>query len=180
MAPDPADRYANAAKVYEELTAFLYTLGRRVGANDLADWLRSTQDEPAAAVDFKKIRDAFVDPDEDVELLEVEDAEPDEPAPRAPMRSHAERRDVTVLSLHATRSRGGAVPERVLDGAATLATRRGGRELSRAPGRVRFLFGVDAPDGRDTETAAAVSLRIIAEAPEGMVFGAGFTSARSR
>lgn len=178
MAPDPADRYANAAKVYEELTAFLYTLGRRVGANDLADWLRSTQDEPAAAVDIKKIRDAFVDPDEDVELLEVEDAEPEEPAPRAPMRSHAERRDVTVLSLHATRSRGGAVPERVLDAAATLATRRGGRELSRAPGRVRFLFGVDAPDGRDTETAAAVSLRIIAEAPEGMVFGAGFTSAR--
>ncbi|MBK6528461.1 MAG: protein kinase [Deltaproteobacteria bacterium] len=176
MAPDPADRYTNAAKVYEELTAFLYTLGRRVGANDLAEWLRSTQDEPAAAVDFKKIRDAFVDPDEDVELLEVDD---DEPATaRPPLRSHAERRDVTVLSLHATRSRGGAVPERVLDGAATLATRRGGRELSRAPGRVRFLFGVDAPDGRDTETAAAVSLRIIAEAPEGMVFGAGFTSAR--
>jgi serine/threonine protein kinase/tetratricopeptide (TPR) repeat protein len=177
MAPDPADRYSNAAKVYEDLTAFLYTLGRRVGANDLAEWLRSTQDEPAAAVDFKKIRDAFVDPDEDVELLEVDD---DEPATaRPPLRSHAERRDVTVLSLHAARSRGsGPVPERVLDGAATLATRRGGRELSRAPGRVRFVFGVDAPDGRDTETAASVSLRVIAEAPEGMVFGAGFCSAR--
>lgn len=180
MAPNPADRYSNAAKVYEELTAFLYTLGRRVGANDLADWLRSTQDEPAAAVDFNKIRDAFVDPDEDVELLEVDDSDEADVAQRtASMRSHSERRDVTVLSLYATRSRGSApVPERVLDGVATLASRRGGTEISRAPGRVRFLFGVDAPDGRDTETAAAVSLRVIAEAPEGLIFGAGFTSAR--
>ncbi len=180
MAPNAADRYSNAAKVYEELTAFLYTLGRRVGASDLAEWLRSTQDAPAAPVDFNRIRDAFIDPDEDVELLEVEEVEVEVAALRAgPLRSLAERRDVTVLSLHATRSRGSApVPERVIDAVATLANRRGGTELSRAPGRVRFLFGIDAPDGRDTETAAAVSLRIIAEAPDGIVFGAGFTSAR--
>ncbi len=178
MAPDPADRYANAAKVYEELTAFLYTLGRRVGTNDLADWLRSTKDALSAPVDTKRIRDAFVDPDEDVELLEVDD-EPADDRGAGSLQSHAEQRDVTVLSLLATKTNGtGPVSERSLDGAVTLATRRGGREISREGGRARLLFGLDAPDGRDTETAASVALRIVAEVPDGVTLGAGFASAR--
>jgi dihydroorotase len=140
MAPDPADRYSNAAKVYEELTAFLYTLGRRVGANDLAEWLRSTQDEPAAAVDFKKIRDAVVDPDEDVELLEVDD----EPAaPRPPLRSHAD-----IAALRA------GVKDGTIDALAT--------DHAPHPRRDKELSLDQAPPGMlGLETALGVALGVL-------------------
>ncbi len=177
MAVDPADRFSNAAKVYEELTAFLYTLGRRVGANDIADWLRATNEASSPALDVERIKGAFDDAAEDVELLDADDDESSESP--APVRSHSERRDVTVLSLHAARSRAGAPdPDRVLESAAALSVRRGGREHSRIPGRARFLLGLDAPDGRDTETAVAVALRVLAEVPDGVVVGAGFVTAR--
>jgi tetratricopeptide (TPR) repeat protein/tRNA A-37 threonylcarbamoyl transferase component Bud32 len=39
MAPAPADRYENAGRMYEELVAFLYTTGQRVGAHDVAQLL---------------------------------------------------------------------------------------------------------------------------------------------
>ena len=74
-----------------------------------------------------------------------------------------ERRDVTALVLELARD----APALVVEQARRPSSSRwGGRVLRREAGHIAALFGVDDPDGRDTEMAARVRARRPAQ-PEG-------------
>jgi tetratricopeptide (TPR) repeat protein len=73
-----------------------------------------------------------------------------------------ERREVTALVLELPRD----LPE-LGQKAASIVERYGGRVIKREPEQIAALFGLDDPDGRDTEVAtrcALVALRVL-EAP---------------
>jgi serine/threonine protein kinase len=50
LAPDPADRFANAGRLYEEMLAFIYTTGKRVSAHTLAQFINGLREIPSPAV----------------------------------------------------------------------------------------------------------------------------------
>jgi tetratricopeptide (TPR) repeat protein len=177
MAKAPGDRYPDAGRMYEALLAFLYAHGGRYGAHELAEFLSRFRDVNDAA--GGAVRDA---------LLEQETANPR--AERTPVEipssrrassvrvgenvrviaidravEMGERREVTVLVLEVPREAHGGVVER----AASVFERWGGRVLRREAGHIGAVFGLGDPDGRDTEMAtrcALVALRSLdAERP---------------
>ena len=183
MARDPAERFPDAGRMYEALLAFLYAHGSRYSAHDLAEFLA-------------KFRDDQVGGPQIAPLLEGEGtAGPTErtpveiPASRSPAHSVSriesggvrvvaidraaemgERREVTSLVIELPRASesGARTPAQLSDAAAQIVERYGGRVLERDGERIAALFGLDDPDGRDTEVAtrcALVALRSL-EAPK--------------
>ena len=165
MARAPDDRYPDAGRMYEALLAFLYAQGSRYGAHDLAELLARFRETKEAAPSLSP------EP-----LLEAEAPQPStERTPvEIPSRGassvqvvaglrHAaiertaemgERRDVTGLVIELAREASPAIVER----AASLIARWGGRVMRREEGHLAALFGADDPDGRDTEMAARCAL----------------------
>jgi serine/threonine protein kinase/tetratricopeptide (TPR) repeat protein len=173
MAKDPAARYQDAGKMYEAMVAFLYAQGRRYGAHDLAEFVarfRITDDThaPPALPDLI---------DRDIAPAAVESTPVEVPTSRFASSvsrietgvryvaidraaEMGERREVTALVIE--------LPAREAEGQATKADeivrRYGGRVLRRDPEQLTALFGLDDPDGRDTEIAtrcALVALRAL-------------------
>ncbi|MEZ4392925.1 MAG: serine/threonine-protein kinase [Polyangiales bacterium] len=107
MSLDPGSRPGTAARMYEELIAVLYTLGRRVGSADLADLLRANRDDLPIAPAVNAA-DLFEDIGRDSVVLTtpprgVHDVSAAQVVP------HNERRDVTLLAVRAVaRPRGRA------------------------------------------------------------------------
>jgi serine/threonine protein kinase len=177
MAPDPADRYAEAGRMYEALLSFLYAQGSRYGAHELAEFLSRFREPNDAGA---PVRGA---------LLEQETANPraertpvEIPAsrhassmrvvsgPRSDVLDRAvdmgERREVTALVLELPRE----TSLSVVDRAAGLVERWGGRIMRREAGQITAIFGLGDPDGRDTEMAtrcALVALRSLDATPPG-------------
>ena len=173
MARDPANRYQDAGKMYEALVAFLYAQGRRYGAHDLAEFVGR----------FRSIDDTMAPPampdlmDRDVASVGAESTPVEVPTSRVASSvsrielgvryvaidraaEMGERREVTALVIE--------LPARDVDGQANRADeivrRYGGRVLRRDPEQITALFGLDDPDGRDTEIAtrcALVALRAL-------------------
>jgi len=176
MAKSPAARYPDAGRMYEALLALLYTQGSRYGAHELAEFLARFRDASDTA--GGAVRDALLEPETANPRAERTPVEIPS-SRRAPnVRSSAtrlvvmdrapemgERRDVTVLVLELPRDASGAVIER----AAGIFERWGGRLLRREAGQIGAVFGLADPDGRDTEMAtrsALVALRSLdAERP---------------
>jgi predicted ATPase len=167
MAKSPADRYPDAARMYETLLAFLYAQGSRFGAHDLAEFLDRFREQSDAAQ-----LGAPAGP-----MLEVEAGSPgtevtplEVPATRqassvrvaTDLRSFAmdrasemgERREVTALVVELPRQ----TPAEVVDRAANIVELWGGRVLRREVGHIAALFGLGDPDGRDTEMATRCAL----------------------
>ena len=168
MARAPADRFADAGRMYEALLAFLYSQGRRFSAHDLADFLGK-----------------FRSPDESGPLLvlDAEGAPSQERTPvEVPASSHrrsypsvtkvesgfpvvdveraagmGERREVTALVIEVPGREDPSLAER----AAQTVARHGGRVIAREPEQITALFGVDDPDGRDTEVATRCALVVL-------------------
>jgi serine/threonine protein kinase len=168
MAKSPGDRYPDAGRMYEALLAFLYAQGSRYGAHELAEFLSRFRDSTDTTATGGAVREA---------LLEHES-----PNPRAertpveiPSSRHAssvqvasgaryvavdravemgERREVTGLVLELPRE----TPPAVVDQAASIIDRWGGRVLRREAGHLAALFGLGDPDGRDTEMATRCAL----------------------
>jgi tetratricopeptide (TPR) repeat protein len=163
----PADRYQDAGRMYEALLAFLYTQGSRYGAHDLAEFLGR----------FRELADGASAPPMGVPLLEADAAHP--AAERTPVEIPAarqassvrvspggrnaaidrasdmgERREVTGLVIELPRQ----TPDAVVAKAASTVERWGGRVLRREAGHIAAVFGLDDPDGRDTEMAARCAL----------------------
>jgi eukaryotic-like serine/threonine-protein kinase len=177
MAKDPADRFPDAARMYETLLAFLYAHGRRYGANDLAEFLARfrTQDTTASALHIAEAlaeTEAITQPPTDhvpgpglftprpgSAASGSESGVKHVPVHRAA--GMGERREVTLLVIELpTREN-----QEFGDKAAALALRYGGRILKREPEQLTALFGLGEPDGRDTELAtrcALVTLRALA------------------
>ncbi|MEA2748643.1 MAG: eukaryotic-like serine/threonine-protein kinase, partial [Myxococcales bacterium] len=171
MAPKPADRFADAGRMYEALLAFLYSQGRRFSAHDLADFLgdfrspdetgphvvldaegapsqeRTPVEVPASSHRRSYSSIAVGDrPETGVRVVDVERAV-----------GMGERREVTALVVELP----GRDDPSLADRAADTIARHGGRILSREPEQITALFGVDDPDGRDTEVATRCALVVL-------------------
>ncbi len=178
MSYAPEDRHANAGRLYEDLIQFLYASGRRVGAHDLSEHLadlRAADERRTSRSEGDRILAAF----EQAETQAPAATPAQNPAGRAsvrralttglgrqqgsgtPTRPATERRDATVLLVHAP-------PGDVfaLDAATRIIERFGGLCLEAAAGgdtrgrTLVALFGVRDPDGRDTDIAARCALRL--------------------
>jgi serine/threonine protein kinase/tetratricopeptide (TPR) repeat protein len=189
MAKDPADRFPDAARMYEALLAFLYAHGRHYSANDLAEFLAGfrTQDDSKGGL---TIADRLAETDGGTHPPLDRTPAPGLSSPRlgsgaarsesgvkhVPIERAArmgERREVTALVIELPARE----TQELGDKAAALALRYGGRILSREPEQLAVLFGLGEPDGRDTELAtrcALVALRALAgprEASAGLHVG---------
>lgn len=175
MAREVDARFADAGRMYEALLAFLYSQGRRFSAHDLADFLAGFRmpDETGPYV----ILDAEAGPSQERTPVEV-------PASRRELASATklevgvplvdvgraaelgERREVTALAIELPSPRGSSPP--TAEGGASFGeraadtiTRYGGRIVSREIETITALFGVDDPDGRDTEIATRCALVVL-------------------
>ena len=167
MANNPADRYPNAGRTYEALLAFLYAQGRRYGAHDLAEFLSR----------FRETGDAVGSGATPEPMLETEGGNPqteltpvEGPSVRTEssvrvatgLRSNAidgavemgERREVTAMVIELPRH----ISSDVVDKAAIIVERWGGRVLRREVGHIAAIFGLGDQDGRDTEMATRCGL----------------------
>lgn len=168
-AVDPAERYPNAGRLYEELIQFLYSSGRRAGGHDLARYLvklkqlTASEGEQGATA---RIRAVFSADSERAEI--VDESYPPAATPRTSresggnwtsVRSALERRDVTVMVAHSEAS------EFLLSPPVTRTIHRNGGLVwsdSRDDGRQEriALFGVRDPDGKDCAVGTRCALRI--------------------
>ncbi len=184
MAPDRDVRYPTAAKVYEDLAGYLYTTGKRVSGHDLAEWLRVLRGAQTKDDDTHRMRDALEDIEPSSMKTPVE--VPTGAASRVgsstggTTRPHIERRDVTLVSIEAMSVAGASAPPR-FDALLTIATRYGGHVVDQADEHIVLIFGAQAPDGRDTETALRCALKLSQAALRGdrpMDIGIGVHPAR--
>jgi serine/threonine protein kinase/tetratricopeptide (TPR) repeat protein len=185
MAKNLADRYPDVGRMYEELLAFIYAQGGRYGAHDLAQFLaqsRSASERAPSSPDAQPLLEAEANPRTERTPVEIPSNRPSSSVRPAGTRNLAidravelgERREVTCLVIELPRQ----TPPSVVERAATIVERWGGRVLRREPGHIAALFGLSDPDGRDTEMAtrcALVALRSLDVSPAP---GAGLHSAR--
>ncbi len=169
MAPKQADRFADAGRMYEALLAFLYAQGRRFSAHDLAHFLGEfrSKDETGPHV----VLDAEGAPSQERTPVEVPASRHGHSASGGADRVETgapfvdveravgmgERREVTALVVELP----GRDDPSLADRAADIIARHGGRLLTRDPEQVTALFGVDEPDGRDTEVATRCALVVL-------------------
>ncbi len=186
MAKSLSDRYPDVGRMYEGLLAFLYAQGGRYGAHDLAQYLaqtRSASGRAPSSPDAQPLLDAEANPRTERTPVEIPSNRPASSVrPAGGGRNLAidravdlgERREVTGLVVELPRQ----TPDVVVERAATIVERWGGRVMRREAGHIAALFGLSDPDGRDTEMAtrcALVALRSLDVSP---LPGAGIHSAR--
>lgn len=148
LAQSPGDRHESMAALYEELMAEVYATGARFDADDLIELL-AVEEEPFDDVepedlveqtrtDLKRslVPPAVAEPDENVIVLKGE-------------------RELSLLVL---RMKNGDLPPEGHEHTRQVLVRYGGHLLADVTGEVAALFGVDAPDGRDTEHAVRAAL----------------------
>ncbi len=176
MARDMDARFSDAGRMYEALLAFLYSQGRRFSAHDLADFLAGFRmpEESGPYV----ILDAEGQPSQERTPVEVPASRRELPSitkvevgvPVVDVGRAAElgeRREVTALAIELPAPRGTTLPPAHPEGsslgerAAETITRYGGLIVSREPEHITALFGVDDPDGRDTEVATRCALVVL-------------------
>jgi serine/threonine protein kinase/tetratricopeptide (TPR) repeat protein len=182
MAKDTNLRYSDAGRMYEAMLAFLYAQGSRYSAHDLAEFLARFRDaEPSASLSPARLLDQEQGVPTTAERTPVE-IPPSRVHP--PSSGHAsgvhpsvaqpssvqetgvrfvgidraanmgERREVTALAIDFSERNSDALIER----AATIIGRYGGKTLEREPHYIVALFGLGDPDGRDTEVATRCAL----------------------
>ncbi len=166
MAKEPGGRYSDAGRMYEALLAFLYAQGSRYGAHDLAELLcrfrdgaeTGTAPSPAPRLDADGAQVATERTPVEIPASRSASSVRVAAGTRSPAIERAadlgERRDVTALVLELPREAPGGLVAK----AASLLERWGGRVLQREAGHLTALFGLDEPDGRDTEMAARCAL----------------------
>ena len=167
MARLPADRYPSAGRMYEALLAFLYAQGSRYGAHDLAEFLARFRESNEGALAMGAQGGALLEAEAGAAAertpVEVPAARPASSVRTSLGGRHAainravemgERREVTGLVIELPRE----IPAAVVDKAASLIERWGGRVLRREAGHLAALFGLGDPDGRDTEMATRCAL----------------------
>ncbi|MDP9001563.1 MAG: protein kinase, partial [Myxococcota bacterium] len=166
MAKRPADRFADAGRMYEALLAFLYAQGSRYSAHELAEFVSRFQESETAG--SSETPEPMLDAEHGnprtertpVEVPSVRQAS--SVRVTADLRSIAidravemgERREVTALVIELPRQ----TPMEVMDMAANTVDLWGGRVMRREMGHIGAVFGLGDPDGRDTEMATRCAL----------------------
>ncbi len=182
LAHKPADRYADAARLHDDLLAFLYSSGDRFGAHALSELLgtlRETPDlrassRPGAASSAGEAGSGDVEEALARTPVEVPDAAdvvttPPRPAGSvvtgdaatglARAASLGEQREVTALAIEIGADGSHTADTVDLEAECVRVTRRyGGTILERGEGRCVAIFGLDVPDGRDTDAAVRAAL----------------------
>ncbi len=194
LALSPDERYADAARLHDDLLAFLYTAGERFGSHPLSELLQRYREDglgstPASAV--------IVDSDDVEEGLvrtpvEVPDAADMATLPPragtsaassnielsqgglARAASLGQHREVTSLVLEIAgaidapvlaTTDADAAPrspiERASSGGEELLRRYGAHIVDSEQGRITAIFGLDEPDGRDTDLAVRCGLVLL-------------------
>ena len=162
MSKSVDERFADAGRMYEALLAFLYAQGRRFSAHNLGEFLGGFRSPEETGQHV--ILDAEGLPSQERTPVEI-------PASRksghhkvettlVDVTALGERREVTSLVV-ALAERDGANTDRVAD----TILRYGGRIVWREPESLSALFGVDDPDGRDTEIATRCALVVLRAYP---------------
>ena len=158
LAADPNDRFQDAGQMYEAIVEHMYADGRHVGARTLADHITKVMGPSKRVRRTTGIRRALLDDSlvhtgTDKTPVEVPKSSRSQSssvrAARIGDRPQAERRDLTVLALgpHGAPS----LPKDVLAPMQRFSARLV-NDMSTS-GWWYLVFGLDAPDGRDTETA---------------------------
>lgn len=181
LAQKATDRYADAARLHDDLLAFLYSSGERFGAHPLSELLttlresrdlRATQLRLAAGSQtddpFGDVEDGLVrTPVEVPDASDVVTAPPrgtgsvvaDGTSGLARAASLGEQREVTALAIEigadALQTND---PTAIEAECARVIARYGGVIHEQGEGRVLALFGLAAPDGRDTEFGVRCAL----------------------
>jgi serine/threonine protein kinase/tetratricopeptide (TPR) repeat protein len=157
----PEDRFPEAARMYEELLAYLYQSGARFGAADLSEVLHLVR-EPD--------RDASM-PDGDADSRPPERTPVEVPTSSTGMRAAgdrsstparaanqlAQRREATAMVV----SLGRPASEEATAAACELVWRYGGKVVGATPVQLATLFGLEAGDARDNEHAVRSGLRVV-------------------
>ncbi|WP_394825314.1 serine/threonine-protein kinase PknK [Pendulispora albinea] len=168
LAKDPGDRYPDAGRMYEALLAFLYAQQSRYGAHDLAEFVARFRTDDTGSHSAISGRLLEV-PSMEGPVVSTGDRTPVEVPQRSsvsitpPLETGVrivgageigERREVTALVIE--------FPQRdsreQADRAITIVKRYGGRIVRHEPEHLAVLFGLDDPDGRDTEVATRCAL----------------------
>ncbi len=155
LSHDPAERPASAARMYEDLSSVLHSLGRRVGPRDLAEWLQNLRAAQLAGRD-EDSRPSLVSLEPVSSVSSVSSVQ------TPVVQSLDEVRDATLLALtiHAEED----VAREVIAPIAHVIARHGGTEIERDSTRVVAAFGLEHPDGRDAFTATRLGLKLQAAA----------------
>ncbi|MDP3274279.1 MAG: protein kinase [Deltaproteobacteria bacterium] len=157
--PERDERYASAAKLYEDLAGYLYTSRKRVTAHHLADWLESLREEPAADADAGRVRDALEDGGHSSVRTPVEIpvgglSRPGPSTNSGRARANLERRDATVLAVEFPVDR-----HAMVETIEAIVHRHGGVDLASEDHYRAWMFSVSSTGGRDTEAAARAALK---------------------
>ena len=187
MAKSPDERYPDAGRMYEAMLAFLYAQGSRYSAHDLAEFMARFRDaEPGALGD-----EALLEAGDGAQAITA-DRTPVEVPQRSSITNPpfetgvriasgadvGERREVTALVIEFPQRDSRALAERAIP----IVKRYGGRVMRHEPEHLAALFGLDEPDGRDTEVAtrcALVTLRALDARPgDAAAASAGIHTAR--
>lgn len=177
MAKEVSARFSDAGRMYEALLALLYSQGRRFSAHDLAAFLAGFRmpDETGPYV----VLDAEGAPSQERTPVEVPASRRDvasvtkvevasvTPGPVVDVGRAAElgeRREVTALVIELPAPREASIPppaSGLAERAVETITRYGGRIVAREVEHVTAIFGLDDPDGRDTELATRCALVVL-------------------
>jgi tetratricopeptide (TPR) repeat protein len=157
MAPSPAQRFEDAARMYEALLAHSYKVGLRFGASDLAAFLQQLRGVavPAPAPDRQEATPVHVRTPAP-SLLDEDEA--------ALGGQVSQLREVTVLCVALRRPAGGfdALPKALQERAAAACQRAGGRLLPAASSsELLAVFGLTEADPRDTEHGVRAALVLL-------------------
>ena len=180
MALKPGDRYPSAARLYEDLIAFLFSTGRRVGAHDLAQFMEEAHRKIAAPRPEVEIGRAIAEavgggstvsssishadygPGEitavQVKLpSQVPPTDEKSALPPSSRRVAARKRDVTALAVEILSP---DVPEEIRKNIEEVIVADGGHIVESHRDFIVSLFGMTIADGRDTEAAVRCALKI--------------------
>ena len=163
----PPTATPDAGRMYEALLAFLYAQGSRYGAHDLAEFLARFRESSETAPrpsprrcsrPRRATRRSSARPSRCPSSRQARRASASRQGSRFAAIDRAaemgERREVTALVIELPRD----TPAAVVDKAASIVERWGGRVLRREAGHIAALFGLGDPDGRDTEMATRCAL----------------------
>ncbi len=148
LSREASERPLTAARMYEDLSSVLHSLGRRVGPRDLAEWLQNLRAAQLAGRDDDS-RPSLVSA-EPVSVVSV--------VQTPVVQSLDELRDATLIALtiHAEEE----IAREVMGPLAHVIARHGGVEIERETTRVVAAFGLEHPDGREAFTATRLALKL--------------------
>jgi serine/threonine protein kinase/tetratricopeptide (TPR) repeat protein len=150
LTPQASNRTPSAARLHESLMEHGYASGSRFGTSDLQQLLAGLSPKPTTSSPaLRSLLDSIHEPSAPEIEVRYESLDGQETLPPA-WSEDATLHDATLVVFAFERP----APEETRALLSTILRRYGGRMLAEEPSEVSAVFGLDQPDGRDTESAA--------------------------